>query len=299
MSNVFKDLEAKATSALNQGVDAVSKAFSARTSNNMSGSGQVYQYPLNVESQNQPFVFITRHRPSYSGGQVKTNISQHVSLYMPMGISINDSMVYETAATGAIGAAYANGVNTSNYTAGDIQSATLKYGPAAAGVAAGILPGGILGKLISGGTAATVAGAVANEEQKRLQMAVNPREFMLFKTPNIRSFSLRFRFMPESQEESLQVRNIIKFFRSGAYPETDGVFSMKFPDAFQIQFRVGGKELPGIPKLPEMVLETVGVSYNPMSSSFFKGTNDPIEISLSLDFKELKPLTREQVNGDF
>jgi hypothetical protein len=79
------------------------------------------------------------------------------------------------------------------------------------------------------------------------------------------------------------------------YPTAAGQYSFNFPDAFQIEI----KNMDGLPKLPEVFLESASVTYNPNSMSYFKQGNRPVEINLSLEFKELQPITRENVDEGY
>jgi hypothetical protein len=273
-------------------------------------AGIIERYPLNVESGDQPFVLFTKHKAQYDnpGGKVNLIPNDHVSLYMPMGFAINDQAVFETASTGVMGGVannLINGTDMTNVTQQDFQAVAISgaesIGQAAGGVAgsaASVLPGrlsGLVGGIIGAVGGGNVATAVAQEYNKKAQVAVNPREFMLYKSPGLRNFSFRFRFIPDSQQESQAAERIVSWFRRGMYPTVAGQYSFTFPDAFQIQIR----NMEGLPKLPEVFLESASVTYNPNSMSYFKHGNRPVEINLSLEFKELQPITRESVQDGF
>lgn len=271
--------------------------------------GIIARYPNSVESTDDPFVLFTKHRAKYNtrGGNSRVDLisTDHVSLYMPMGFAINDQAVFETAATGAIGGAAAaliSGTDPTNVTQADVTAIAMnsaeQLGTAAGGVAGSLVPGrigGIVGGILGAVGAGTVAQAAAQEYNKQAQVSVNPREFMLYKSPGMRNFSFRFRFIPDDEGESRAAEEIVKWFRRGMYPTAAGQYSFNFPDAFQIEI----KNMQGIPKLPEVFLESCNVTFNPNSMSYFKQNNRPVEINLSLEFKELQPITRENVNEGF
>lgn len=271
--------------------------------------GIIARYPNSVESTDDPFVLFTKHRAKYNtrGGNSRVDLisTDHVSLYMPMGFAINDQAVFETAATGVAGGAAAaliSGTNPANVTQADVTAIAMnsaeQLGTAAGGLAGSALPGrvgGIVGGILGAVGAGTVAQAAAQEYNKQAQVSVNPREFMLYKSPGMRNFSFRFRFIPDDEGESRAAEEIVKWFRRGMYPTAAGQYSFNFPDAFQIEI----KNMQGIPKLPEVFLESCNVTFNPNSMSYFKQNNRPVEINLSLEFKELQPITRENVNEGF
>jgi len=258
-----------------------------------------------------------------ANGIVKEELDM-VAMYMPMGIGINDSMQYENVSTGALGTLVERGTDISmddvknlvsnpselsdkvsgaldqlesDFRSGG-DSAALAASPVGA-AAAGGAAAGLLGRIGIGAAAVGIGfNTVINEAQKSIQSSLNPREFLLFKAPSMRSFSLQFRFVPESDDEANTVDKIITWFREGMYPEITNLgFGYKFPDAFGIQF----ENTDGIPALPEVYLESANVTYNPNSMSFYKSKSGgrPIEVTLSLSFKEIQPLNRQLVKMGF
>ena len=276
-------------------------------------AGIIARYPLNTESSGDPFVLFTKHMARYNraSGQARVDMvtQDHVSLYMPMGFAINDQAVFETAATGVLGGvadAVLSGVDpVSTGTTADLAAiatnAADTIGGAAGGLAGSIagLAGGRVSGLVSGIVGSVgggnIATAAAREIQKQTQVSVNPREFMLYKSPGMRNFSFRFRFIPDSLEESKAAEDIVRWFRRGMYPTVAGRYSFNFPDAFQIEI----KNMQGLPKIPEVFLESCNVTFNPNSMSYFKQGNRPVEINMSLEFKELQPITRESIGSGF
>lgn len=293
--------------------DFLNRIFAPLRQEINSPGGIIARYPLNIESVNDPFVLFTKHRAKYnsrSGSTPRVDLiaTDHVSLYMPMGFAINDQAVFETAATGAIGGAASallSGADPTNVTRSDVEAIAMNSAEALgqtagglAGSAASVLPGrvsGLVGGILGAVGAGQVATAAAKEYNKQAQVSVNPREFMLYKSPGMRNFSFRFRFIPDNEQESKVAEEIVKWFRRGMYPTAAGQYSFNFPDAFQIEI----KNMQGLPKLPEVFLESCSVTYNPNSMSYFKQGNRPVEINMSLEFKELQPITRENVNEGY
>jgi hypothetical protein len=259
----------------------------------------IQRYPLKAETKGDPFILFTRHRARYHKGSInKVNENMgHVAMYMPMGVSINDNMVFETVSTGLVGSVMQNGIDPSNYNSEDLMAAINTYGDEAAMAVGGKIgfKHGVAGAFLGGAGLGGVAKSAINENQKKSQISINPREFMLFKSPGMRSFSLRFRFIPDSLEESKAAEEIVKWFREGMYPEVAGKIGFKFPDAFEIKF----EKSPSLIKIPEVYLESASVTYNPNSMSYFRVENRPVEINLSLEFKELQPMTRDSIQEGF
>lgn len=291
----------------------------------------LYRYPSKAYDEGAPFIKFSQQRPVYeslsstpadSDGSVPTAVSrarslqperllnefvgQTVAMYMPINFQIGDSMSYDTVETGIIGA-LTEGVSeggvdnliqtVTNPDGNDLTAVAQSVAPGVAGAAVAGLArfrgiGGLLG--LAGGAGA--ASSVTNELRKSSQVAINPRQFILFKSPNMRSFNLNFRFIPESSKESDDVQNIIDFFRTGMYPELTGSgITYVFPNSFQISF----ENIGGIPRIPETVLTSANTTFNPNSMSYFKQNKRPVEINLDLTFQELQPMHKLKVVQGF
>jgi len=266
------------------------------------------RFPSEVEN-GRPFMLFSTHKAAYNttgatnGGNSISTVKtlNSVALYFPTSYTVTDSLNYQQEATGLIGAGFdAISEGGTGITLDDVKKsvsgflsnkdAAGKIGGAAAGVAASSVSSArvasILGAALSAGG---IVGNVAAERSKEVQIALNPREFMLFRSPNIRSFSFSFTFIPSNEKELDDVPKIIKFFRSASYPTLTGAgTAYNFPEAFSIQLRNSSKLI----KIPEVVCTTVGVTYNPNSMSYFQQDNLPVEIVLTLNFQELQPINR-------
>jgi hypothetical protein len=215
----------------------------------------------------------------------------HVALYMPSGITIQDGANYEANSRAAIALA------TEGYTNEDIKVAT-------AAMAGQALMGSGVGAAALGATGAPTGGVIAaagelihltgDEDLRILGRAMNPNEYMQFKSTQLRTFSMSFKFLPESNKESAEVTDIIKEFRTALYPTKNSAITLVVPDILDISFH--GAE--GMVKMPEVALTSVNVTYNPNSASFFKQGGTPVELSMSIEMQEIHPIHRDDViNG--
>ena len=242
------------------------------------------RFPEDLNGTSDPWILFETHRAQYdrrnrSTAQVdlpKTNDS--VGLYFPTGHTISDSFNYESFEEGFTGRGLqaildrfpGEGRNTEETSSADV----------------GDVAGGTGRSIIS-----ALGGGLGGVSQRSFQRVTNPREFMLFNSPNIRDFSFSFRFVPHSFKEALDVPAIIQFFRLAAYPNEDGL-EYEFPDVFNISYKQGGS---GVIKLPELACTSINVTYNPNSISYFVDNGIPVEITLELSFTELRPISRRQV----
>ena len=82
------------------------------------------------------------------------------------------------------------------------------------------------------------------------------------------------------------------------YPKvTANDLMYKFPDVFSITFGSIGDEV--LPKIAESALTNATMNYNPNSMSYFSYKGQPVEISMTLSFQELMPLTAENIEEGF
>jgi len=254
-----------------------------------------------------PYIAFIPHQAQYNnrGASVLNQIGEKsVALYVPPGVTISDSIQYDTKQEGLLGTAidrFQQGTLT-DISKEDIASLATERAQDLATAAGGALGsifggGGALIGGVAGGSAVDNAQAIAQRSRGRV---LNPREFMLFKSPDMRSFSFQFRMIPKRPSESSTITEIIKFFRTASYPAlTEGGIDYAFPQAFTVRFG----NLPSYIKMPEVVCTGVEVSYNPTSPSYFESEdlqqNEPVETTLSLSFQELKPITRGLVEQGY
>ena len=239
-----------------------------------------------------------------------------VSMYMPVGFQMQDAVTWEMEDTGGFGrvaqsllkgtvgqdlSTVWNAITDGGLKDANVSSILTGHGDkgvaALVGTATSRLGSSTAGKAIGGllGVTAGIAGGNVffTEARKDSQATINPRQFMLFRSPNIRNFNLEFHFVPTSQHESDMVQNIIRWFRVGLYPEiTNLELAYIFPAAFIVEFHNMGNS---IPNLPELALQSVDTNYNPDTMAYFESNNRPVEIRMTLAFSELQPLHKDLV----
>ena len=245
--------------------------------------------------------------------------SDMVGIYLPAGFSISDTASWEQADTGAFGrlvqsfqrGTFTNDIRTIGGNIMDdglgdpdasavlLSNVGTAIGGGALGLAAkatGKIPG--IGSLLSGVAGFSLLNIAAQELRKTSQTVLNPRQFMLFTGPSLRNFSLSFNFVPSSARESDMVHSIVKWFREGMYPELSQTgLSYIFPSAFMLTFENVGED--SIPRLPELALQNLSVTYNPNTMSYFERDGRPVEVNLELSFAELEPIHKDMVRRGY
>ena len=218
------------------------------------------------------------------GTLVKRKYTGSIALYMPTDIQINDQMIYneDSRKMGALAETLFSG----NY-ADAFNPTTLTSTAALTTI------GALGGKLIPGAGAAmsALAGAglaqVASTEIQRGSGKIsNPNEVLLYQATAMRSFSFSWTILPDSEKESVQAAGLIKMFRKSAHARKDNLMIVTVPDHVIVSFH-GAKDMI---QLPPCVIESVNVTYNPNSSSFFKENNAPVEVGLAITLKEMAPI---------
>lgn len=160
------------------------------------------------------------------------------------------------------------------------------------GASAGALLGGV-----AGGNASAATGAIA---QAATRVATAPNERTLFERVKMRSFGFGFTMIARDADESREIKNILKFFRSEVYPEAitivDGgaPFAYEFPNVFQIDIKNRDGSNPGF-NIQRCYLENVDTTFNGTSSGMYNG-NEFVEVQVMLQFREISAMHKGKVS---
>ena len=234
-----------------------------------------------------------------SGDRSPQRTNRQVSVYLPLGLQYRDNVAYENMDLGASGGAaelaMKSGANALSAMI-DAGAQTLAAGfKGSAGSTLTTLGATKLLSKVPGlgdelGGAAKVAGRVTT----------NPNTRVLFKQVNLREFSFTFKFIPTSQKEAEEIKQIVKFFRTELYPEDIEIdvgqsklsVGYKFPNKFAIDVVYDGEEVAT--KIKPCYLRDVGVTYNNTAMSMHSDGNFS-EVEMTLSFQETRTLNRKDV----
>lgn len=136
-------------------------------------------------------------------------------------------------------------------------------------------------------------------------LAANPKKEQLFEGMDFRSFTFEYTFYARSPEELALAENIIEMFKFHMHPEmkkSSGNYLMIYPSEFDVVYYNRGNENAHIHRHTACVLTNMNVQHTKSGNFASFGGNDThgasIEVSISLSFKELALLTKEEiVNG--
>lgn len=185
---------------------------------------------------------------------------------------------------------------------------------AAVGSAAGEAIGGPVGSIVGAVVGAVKAGAgVAVDYASGLAMqapgagealskssgtAANPKKEQLFKEVDYRSFSFTYQFFPRSAAEARTIQQIIEQFKLHMHPEFrpgTNQFLYIYPSEFDIYYYNKGRENLNIHRHTSCVLTDMSVTYAPQGTFTSFANGMPTQINVSLSFRELALLTKENI----
>ena len=152
--------------------------------------------------------------------------------------------------------------------------------------------------------------------------AINPLTVMLFQGPTHRQFGLNFIMSPKSEEDAAAMVTVIDAIKMSAHPSV-GDFAasdpqgneeaarralmFNYPDYFLIDFQY--KDETGDEWKDNNIMystgrtfcESISVNYhNAGTQSYFKRNGVPVNVGLSLSFKEFSVITKEHLfNNEF
>lgn len=258
--------------------------------------------------------------PAFSPRVMKP--SGYINLYMPDTVSMAQHASYgEINMTEALGAV---GGMLEGYEAGSRIGASLADAAKAGGIGGAVktltdgnyepmtieMASKVLGKkteipVFGKGKYSLVnnAAAVSAYLLKTEGYAINPQFEVVFSQMDFRKFQFDFTFTPKSPEEAQTIRDIIKLFRMHSAPEIHGGSSgvggryFDVPSVFQIEYKHMEETNSNLHKFAPAVLETIIVDYAPEVGWVTYDDGMPVKTRMTLQFKEMKILTRSSIEG--
>lgn len=130
---------------------------------------------------------------------------------------------------------------------------------------------------------------------------VNPFVSQMYEGPVFRQFQLDFGLYARNASESYSISDIIKAFKMAMHPNavqgTESVF-FDFPYVFDIFFITPATDkMFNIKRavLTDMMVDYAGAG----TASFFNSTWAPVDIQMSLTFKEMELLTQNEIDDNY
>lgn len=132
---------------------------------------------------------------------------------------------------------------------------------------------------------------------------INPQLELIYNSPQLRDFVLDFRLVPRNSNESEAIRlliNRIKYYAAPRIPKDTGGRYFIPPAQFELEFyHADQNQNKFLFKTKKCVLEDISVDYtgNGAYATFYDGA--PVEVRLSLRFKETVVIDRDAVDNGF
>lgn len=221
-----------------------------------------------------PWILFVVRDPISRGGEKKN----FIAMYLPPQLTVNYGAVYETI------------------------ELTL---PRLKNIATAVKNGKLIGNdLIVVGTNFVLGNdsVVAQQFERAAGKTLNPHQASIFKNVDFRAFSFEFQMMARNRKEADDIRDIIQVFKEAMHPgQSDGGESIfwEYPDNFDIFLFTPSEDR--MFKIQTSVLENMSVNYGGSGiPSFFVGPEHaPVDIRMTLNFKELSVLTKEKIRQGF
>lgn len=199
-------------------------------------------------------------------------------LYAPQGVSIVDGASYNGVELGVIRGAqtFASQIKDKKLSTTDNQQ-----------LVAGLK---LLDKM---GADATSTASIGIDKG----VAFNSQTALAFENMNLRTFSFAFELVAESDQESLDIKSIERFFRKYMYPEVEN-FVARYPEKWKIQFFEGEDENPFYPMIYDCFLTGLTTEINAEGNSyhqFDERFSAPTSTKIQLEFAEARMLSRQDL----
>lgn len=148
----------------------------------------------------------------------------------------------------------------------------------------------------------TNEGAIAAIEKGTGKIR-NPYREQIFKSVGFRTFKFQYTFLPESLNEAKTVQEIIKIFKMNMLPEVaQNTFYLIYPSEFTLRYMYKSTPNKNVNQFSDCVLTDMSVKYGGNDFVTFKELEGergmPAEITLSLSFREIVPITADRVDKE-
>ena len=228
-------------------------------------------------------------------------LDHRVFLYLPMTIQQMENVSVGPESLGVVGGTIASVIKGGDATLAGITGAGVR---GAVGGVIDFVSGNAskeLGSLIANKIASKVSTQAGLGVQSATRLQISPNTRSIFKQVNIREWSFSFQMIPTSEEESIEIENIIDFFRMEQLPVELGAAGVsaayRFPNLMTIEANYisdTGRQIPIITRFLPAYLQAVDVSYNTTGMSFYDNGKYH-DATMSLKFIEYRPLNKHDI----
>jgi hypothetical protein len=250
-------------------------------------------YPLNVLSSEAPFLSIIAKEyqtlTQVASGSGSGPIIEY-RLLMPQTVQSSDNLSYEQQSV-LKGKAFAEAISSGGTDLGGFVN-----------IAQGMIPDPL-----------DVRGSL----QAAMGRSFNPKEELLFKSPDLRTHTFTFNMFAKNKQEAEEIANIIKSLRENAYPAVNATIDtgsetankvidlftksggniFKSPKQFSVEMHPGAGR-NAFPRISDAFLTSISTNYagsgrvSLTPDDYFQG------IELTLTFQDIRISTAKDINPD-
>jgi len=270
-----------------------------------SGGGSILRYPLNsIDGYDYLLIGTYRRNPSpnllsgsgFDLGDVDdvavTKVdAPDIALPMQPGISDSNSVDWGSDSLNPLQLA---GARLGGKLMENLSS--LDFGAAASSLMETLKSGaaGIANDVTTEDIKAYFAGQAvgANIFTRATGKVINPNLELLFRGPQLRTFSYNYKFTPRDPDEARVVRSIIKHFKKNMAVQrsSSGLF-LETPNIFQLTYIYSGQgQHPFLNKIKKCALTNLNVEYTPDGSYMTYKDGSMTSYNVSMQFSELTPI---------
>jgi hypothetical protein len=297
------------------------------------GSTNTLRYPSNMDTASDYVVFqFYKYAPPFGGGRESTNDVKEslttgsseayrnygsssdrsyanpstdlnsIVLYMPEDIQSQFGAGWNGAGFGSVAAGLmgaAGGATMQKDVMSIIQAGGESF--------PGVVKTAVFDALLQGINA--VAGASINLNQALGTITgtvLNPNVELAYEAPKLRNFSLKFKLVPRSGDESKIIQSICNTFKKSMLPSFGGQALgfpeagnlLTIPDLCQVSFMNGSALHPYLPKYKLCGITDVNINYTAAGAYATYGDGAPVATELTISFLETKLIFSQEVKED-
>ena len=222
-------------------------------------------------------------------------LATSIAMYMPQSVQVTYGAQYQDT---QIGAVTESALNTFNeFVAGRLGGGLDELKKVGTDVAdqlqlfllgaVGIIPG---------------LGGLREVSEMKSGNVIADRLELAFKGINKRNFQYTFKMTPKDRREVEMIRKIIFAFKSNMMPEfvggNRGGRRLLVPNTFDIAYMYTGNQNLHLHNISTCVLENMNVTYGGDRYKTFEADGEgaqPVETTMTLNFKEMELITRERI----
>jgi len=234
-----------------------------------------------------------------------------IQLPIPSNVQDGNSVSYESSNLNGIVGGLANSVydlmqiGQSGIGLNDLGRELQKIiGSASSGLTADVA-NDLVNKLLVSQAVGVLGGNVTvNQLLAREQGVIfNPNMELLFNGPTLRQFRFSFKMTPRDENESIQIKKIIREFKQSMAPkvvnqEGNSNLFLRTPNIFELRYRQGTGNHPFLHRFKECALTDMSVNYTGEGTYSVYGDSTPVSMIMDLTFKELEPIYDIDYGGD-